>query len=129
MQRNRIAALFQAKLAPAAKKAVASVLATAPLRDSTSLLQASQQGVVRGGAGDTLDQPFHRRLRRHLTQAASQRVHAIELLGAEKLLLAPRPARTDIDRRIDPLLGQRTIELDLAVSGALELLEDHVVHS
>ena len=66
---------------------------------------------------------------RHLTQAAAQSVHAVELLETQELLLTARPAGPDVDRGIDALFGERAIELDLAVPRALELLEDHVVHS
>src|SRR3712207_7529420 len=37
-------------------------------------------------------------------------------------------SRGDVERGVDALLGQRAVELDLAVAGPLELLEDHVVH-
>src|SRR6059058_546506 len=64
-------------------------------------LQAGQQGFVRRRTGDPLDQPLHRRLRRHLTQAASQSIDAVQLLWLEELLLSARSTRTDIDRGIN----------------------------
>src|SRR5690348_15133989 len=72
-----------------------------------------QQRVVVLRPRDPLDQPFHPRLWRHLAQPSAQRVHRVQLVGAEEFLFSPRPARRDVDRRIDPLLRQRPIELDL----------------
>src|SRR5262245_44339900 len=92
-------------------------------------LQSCQQCVVAYRRCDSLNQPFHRRLRRHLTQTTTQRVHAVDLIRTEQLLLATRAARPNVDRRIDALLREAAVELDLAVARALELLEDHVVHA
>src|SRR5262245_17861724 len=105
-----------------------------PLCTNTKLfnsreLQSREQLIVRRCRRDTLDQPLHRGLWRHLRQPATQRVHTVELVRSEQLLLAPRSARRDVDRGIDALLGEAAIELDLAVTRALELLEDHVVHA
>src|SRR6476661_5928357 len=75
-----------------------------------------------------LDQPLHARLGGHLAEAATQRVHVVQLIGAEEFLLATRAARGDVDRRVDALFRQRAVQLDLAIAGALELLEDDVVH-
>src|SRR5687767_6485002 len=76
----------------------------------------------------SLYQPLHRGARWHLLQAASKRVDVLELIGAEQLVLTARTAGGNVDRGEDALLGERAIELDLAVSGSLEFLEDHVVH-
>src|SRR5579863_9997957 len=95
---------------------------------TAALLQSAQQCVVVGGCRDALDEPFHRRLRRHLLQSAAERVDPVQLVGPEELVLSARSAGANVDRGIDPLLGETPIELDLAVAGAFELLEDHVVH-
>src|SRR2546426_11469753 len=50
------------------------------------------------------------------------------LLGVEKLV-TPGPALGDVDGGEDPLVGEGTVEDDLAVSRSLEFLEDHVVHA
>src|SRR5207247_8646971 len=49
-------------------------------------------------------------------------------LREQQLLLAGR-ALVDVEAGEDPLLHQLAIEVDLAVAGALELLEDHLVHA
>src|SRR5438552_2633469 len=87
--------------------------------------QSGEQRVVRVRRRDALVQPLHRRLRRHLGEAPPQRVYSLELLRLEQLLLATRAARRDVDRGIDPLVRERAVQLDLAVAGALELLEDY----
>src|SRR6185503_10601772 len=92
-------------------------------------LQPGQQLIVAWRRRNPLDQPLHRGLRRHLRQPPPQRIHAVDLVRPEELLLAARAARPNVDRRIDALLGESTIELDLTVARALELLEDHVVHA
>src|SRR5450759_4265512 len=92
-------------------------------------LQSSQQRVVVGCAGNPLDQPLHARLGRHLLEAAAQRVDRVELPHLVELLLPARAGTRHVERREDALLGERAVELDLAVAGALELLEDHVVHA
>src|SRR5688572_7788270 len=91
-------------------------------------LKPGQQHVVVLGRSDPLDQPLHRGRWRHLLKPTAQREHRVELVGAEELLLAAGAARRDVDRGIDPLLGEAPIELDLGVARALELLEDDVVH-
>src|SRR5690606_18179140 len=50
------------------------------------------------------------------------------LLLGEELFFLPRAGLRDVDRREDPLLGERPVEGDLHIAGALELLEDHLVH-
>src|SRR5687767_10611956 len=72
-------------------------------------LQPGQQRVVGRRRPDPLDQPLHRRLRRHLLEAAAKGVDRVELIRAEELLLPSSPARRDVDRRIDALLGERAI--------------------
>ena len=49
-------------------------------------LQPGEKRIVARCGGDALDQPFHRRLRRHLTQTAAQRVDAVDLIGAEAVM-------------------------------------------
>ena len=49
-------------------------------------------------------------------------------LGHQQLFLAGARL-VDVDRREDALVHQLAVEMDLAVAGALELLEDDVVHA
>src|SRR5437870_11896743 len=51
------------------------------------------------------------------------------LIRTEELVFTTRAAGRDIDRGKDSFLRQRAIQLDLAVAGALEFLEDDVVHA
>src|SRR6202008_2682733 len=50
------------------------------------------------------------------------------LVRTEELVFTTRAAGRDIDSGEDSFLGKRPIQLDLAVTGALEFLEDDVVH-
>src|SRR4029450_11133808 len=40
-----------------------------------------------------------------------------------------RASLLNVDRREDTLVGELPVEMDFHVAGALELLEDHVVHA
>src|SRR6185503_16547642 len=71
-------------------------------------LQPGQQLIVAWRRRNPLDQPLHRGLRRHLRHPPPQRMHAVELVRPEALLLAARAARPNDDRRIDALLGEST---------------------
>src|SRR3954470_9643609 len=51
------------------------------------------------------------------------------LIWTEELVFTTRAAGRDVDSREDPLLGKRAIELDFAVSSALEFLENDVIHA
>src|SRR5437868_14358748 len=50
------------------------------------------------------------------------------LVWTEELVFTTRAAGRDIDSGEDAFLRQGAIQLDLAVAGTLELLEDDVVH-
>ena len=63
-----------------------------------------------------------------LSTLRSTQIAAEILLRHQQLFLA-RAALRDVDRREDPLVRQLPVEVDLHVAGALELLEDHVVHA
>src|SRR6185295_5772556 len=74
-----------------------------------------------------LPQLDDRLLGRNSQRAAPELVDRLDLvLGIEKLV-ATRPALRDVQGGEDALVGQGAVEDDLAVSGSLELLEDHVV--
>ena len=55
-------------------------------------------------------------------------MHDRQLVGRQQDLLLAGAGRVDVDRREDPLVGDLAVELELGVTGALELLEDHRVH-
>src|SRR5690606_11138508 len=52
----------------------------------------------------------------------------LDLLGREQLLFATGARGVDVDGREDALVGKRARETQLHVAGALDLLEDHLVH-
>src|SRR4249919_1176259 len=59
---------------------------------------------------------------------APQLPHDGQLLATHQQLLAAGAGCVDVDRWEDPLLGELATQPDLGVAGALELLEDHLVH-
>src|SRR5882724_741208 len=75
-----------------------------------------------------LQQELERLHRWHVRQEIAQEVDPVELvLVHEQLFLAGRGA-LDVDGGIDAPVGQAPVEDELRVAGALELLEDHLVH-
>src|SRR4029079_2587605 len=89
----------------------------------------AQELLVRLGRADLVDQQLERRTRvqgvEHAAQAPDQR----QLLGRHEPLLLARPRGLDVDGGEDALLGQLPVEAQLLVPGALELLEDDLVHA
>src|SRR6478735_12547901 len=59
---------------------------------------------------------------------AAQLPDDVELLAAHQQLLATGAGGVDVDGREDPLVGELAPQSQLHVAGALELLEDHLVH-
>src|SRR5207302_11451156 len=55
--------------------------------------------------------------------------HLLELGALEEQLLVTGGGRVHVEGRVDPALGQLAVEAQLHVAGALELLEDHLVHA
>src|SRR5439155_834261 len=55
--------------------------------------------------------------------------HALVCLLVEEQFIAPGPAASDVDGGKDALLGEPAVEPELPVAGALELLEDHLIHA
>ena len=54
--------------------------------------------------------------------------HCFQEIGRHEQLLAPGAARPEVDGGIDAPLGHLAAQHQFAVAGALELLEDHLVH-
>ena len=79
-----------------------------------------------------LAQPPQQQLQRLLAvepgQHPAQLPHGRQLLVAHQQLLAPGAGLDGVDRREDPLVREVAAQPDLHVAGALELLEDHLVH-
>src|SRR5438552_2227851 len=64
-------------------------------------------------------------------RAAERAAHAgdrFEVFWCQQQLLATRSARVDVDGRPEALLGNLAVEDQLGVAGALELLENQLVH-
>src|SRR5207237_4446392 len=60
-------------------------------------------------------------------QYLAQLQHDRQLVRREEDLLLAGTGRVDVDRREDARVGDLPVQLELAVTGALELLEDHRV--
>src|SRR5262249_27007088 len=72
---------------------------------------------------------FHRLDGVHVTEDLVQHVDLLEfILGAQEFLLAGARG-VDIDGGPDALVHEAPVEAHFHVAGALELLEDHVVHA
>src|SRR5690606_9291808 len=67
--------------------------------------------------------------RAHRAQDPPEDVHLLELVAWDEQLFLPRARPGDVNRREDALVRRLTIEHDLAVAGALELLENDFVHA
>jgi hypothetical protein len=66
---------------------------------------------------------------RQRVEHLAQHPDAVEVLLRDEQLFLPRAALLDVDGREHAPVGELPIEVDLHVAGALELLEDHVVHA
>ena len=61
-------------------------------------------------------------------QHLAQHPDPAELPLVDEQLFLPGAGLVDVDGREDPPLDELAVEVDLHVAGALELLEDHIVH-
>src|SRR5512137_623620 len=92
-------------------------------------LAAVQEVVVGLELGELLEEPLHGLDGLQRGEGAAKLADLLDLLAGEELLLLAGARGADVDGREDPALGQRPGEDDLHVPGALELLEDHLVHA
>src|SRR3954447_18228816 len=67
--------------------------------------------------------------RPHRVEDAAQHVHLLERVLLDQELLLAGAGAGDVDRREDALVRDLAVENDLRVAGALELLEDDLVHA
>src|ERR1700730_10269240 len=65
----------------------------------------------------------------HGIEDAAQDVHLLELIRRDQELLLARAGTGDVHRRESPLVRDLAVENDFRIAGALELLEDHLVHA
>src|SRR5512133_4186425 len=90
--------------------------------------EAGEELLVRVDLGELLQEPLHRLYRLQRRERAAEAPHLLDLLRREELLLLAGARRADVDGGEDPALRELAREHDLHVAGALELLEDHLVH-
>ncbi len=81
------------------------------------------------GLGQPAQQQLHGFDRRERVQHLAQHPDAVQLIGWQQQLFLARAGAIDVDGGEDALVHQPAVEVDLHVAGALELLEDDVVHA
>src|SRR5574341_2147044 len=77
---------------------------------------------------ELVEQELHRLHGVQLGEGLAQEPDLLELVLLEEQLFLARARLLDVDRREDALVHEPTVQVDLHVARALELLEDHVVH-
>src|SRR5262249_42176005 len=100
---------------------------TAAAEESSSVHRAEEVR-VRLGRSHVLENDLHRVDGREGVEDLPQRGDPDQVLRPQKQLLLPRAGLVDVQAGEDALLHQLAVEDDLRVSGALELLEDDLVH-
>src|SRR5437868_4086118 len=93
------------------------------------LRDLGEELVVAPRGADLVDQQLEALALLERVQDAAELPHELELLAVEEELLVPGARLLHVDGRVDPALGQPAVEAELHVAGALELLEDHLVHA
>src|SRR5262249_47766569 len=112
-----------------AKRSRVAETPEAKQRRSGSLAHRLQELAVARRAVELVAEEFHRFHGVELGQELAQDPNAVQRRRRdEELLLACARAR-DVERREDALVHQPAVEMDLHVPGALELLEDDLVHT
>src|SRR4030081_2035916 len=98
-------------------------------RPPASRVHRLEELAVALGVAQLVEQEIDRIHRAHRVEDAAQHIHLLELVGlGEQLFLAGAGPR-DVDRREGALVGDLAIEDELRVAGALEFLEDTLVHA
>src|SRR6185312_7937739 len=92
------------------------------------LLHLEQELGVALGLAHLLHEQLERLLRLKRVQHPAQLPDDLELLRGEQDLFLPGARRVHVDRREQPLLRELAAQPQLHVAGALELLEDDLVH-
>src|SRR5262249_9117950 len=88
-----------------------------------------EEFLVRLRAAHLGEQELHRVDGVQRVQELPQDPDPVELLLVHQELFLARAGPVDVEAREDALLHQLAVEDDLGVAGALELLEDHLVHA
>src|SRR5690348_8603578 len=92
------------------------------------LVHGCEEVLVRLGVLHLVEQELHRVDRAHLHQDPAQHPHLGERALLDQQLFLAGARLADVERGEDALVGDLAVEHDFAVAGALELLEDDLVH-
>src|SRR3546814_4783785 len=92
------------------------------------LVHRSEEVLVRFGILHLVEKELHRVNRTHLHEDAAQHPHLGKGGRIDQQLFLAGAGLADVQRREDALVGDLAVEDDLGIAGALELLEDHLVH-
>src|ERR1700722_19829806 len=102
---------------------------TVPVGAQGGLLDLEQELGVAAGLAQLLHEQFERLLRLKGVQHAAELPDDLELVRREQDLFLTRGRGVHVDRGEEPLVGQLAAQPQLHVAGALELLEDDLVHA
>src|SRR3954453_24073737 len=92
------------------------------------LLHLQQELVVALRLPHAVEQQLERLLGLQGVEDPPEPPDDLELVRRQQELLLAGSGGVDVDRREDPLVRELAVELELHVAGALELLEDDLVH-
>src|SRR5688572_5873670 len=93
-----------------------------------TLHRGEELGVVLGLA-EAFEDDFHLLDGRERVEHPAHDPDAVEVLLREEQLFLARARALEVDGREEALVGEPAVEVDFRVAGALELLEDDVVHA
>src|SRR5690606_30252114 len=91
------------------------------LSKGDSALHRGEELVVGLGVLHLVQQELHRADLVHAVQQLAQDPDLLQQFGLDQVVLAAGAGAVDVDRRVDALLGDAAVEVDLGVAGALEL--------
>src|SRR3954470_22879076 len=97
--------------------------------DVGGLLDLEQEVVVVAGRLHLLQEQLKRLLHVQRVEDAAKLPGDLQLLRRHQDLFLAGARRVDVHRGEDPLVRELAVELELHVAGALELLEDDLVHA
>src|SRR5262245_37050479 len=103
--------------------------ASVPLTRPCSALHRVEEVRVGLGIAHLVDQELGSGQLVHRMQQLAQDPDLLQLIRLRDELLAARARAVDVERRVDTLLRDAPVEMNLAIAGALELLVDDVVHA
>lgn len=92
------------------------------------VVHCQEQLLVAAGFLHTVLDKLHCLDRSAVREEPAENPHAVDGVLAEEQVVASSARRDDVDGREDAFVRQLAVELQLHVSGALELFENHLVH-